>query len=56
MTKDENPLIVAASNDRTPAPRYVYDVKADKLTKLAEINPHRRGRYGRGEANQLYGA
>jgi len=39
MTKDENLLIVAASNDRTPGTRYVYDVKADKLTKLAEINP-----------------
>ena len=30
---------MAASNDRTPGTRYVYDVKADKLTKLAEINP-----------------
>ncbi len=39
MTKDENLLIVAASNDRTPGTRYVYDVKADKLTRLAEINP-----------------
>ncbi len=39
MTRDENLMIVAASNDRTPGTRYVYDAKADKLTKLAEINP-----------------
>ena len=38
-TKDEQMLIVAAINDRTPGARYLYDVKADKLTKLAEINP-----------------
>jgi dipeptidyl aminopeptidase/acylaminoacyl peptidase len=38
-TKDEQTLIVAAINDRTPGARYVYDVKADKLTKLADINP-----------------
>lgn len=39
MTKDEQVMIVAASNDRTSGARYVYDVKADKLTKLADINP-----------------
>ncbi len=38
-TKDEQVLIVAAYNDRTPGARYMYDVKADKLTKLADINP-----------------
>ena len=38
-TKDEQTMIVAAYNDRTPGVRYVYDVKADKLTKLADINP-----------------
>ena len=39
MTKDEQMMIVAAVSDRTPGARYVYDVKADKLTKLADINP-----------------
>ena len=39
MTKDEQVMIVAAVSDRTPGARYVYDVKADKLTKLADINP-----------------
>jgi len=38
-TKDEQSFIVASFNDRTPGTRYLYDVKADKLTKLAEINP-----------------
>ena len=37
-TKNEQVLIVAAYNDRTPGTRYLYDVKADKLTKLADIN------------------
>lgn len=39
-TRDEQMLIVAALNDRTPGTRYLYDVKADKLTKLADINPN----------------
>jgi len=39
MTKDEQTMIVAAVSDRTPGARYVYDVKTDKLTKLADINP-----------------
>lgn len=39
MTKDEQRMIVAASNDRTPGVRYVYDVKTNKLAKLGEINP-----------------
>ena len=38
-TKDEQSFIVASYSDRTPGTRYLYDVKADKLTKLAEINP-----------------
>ena len=37
-TKDEQSFIVASYSDRTPGARYLYDVKADKLTKLAEIN------------------
>lgn len=39
MTKDEQTLIVAAANDRTPGARYLYQVKSGALTKLAEINP-----------------
>jgi dipeptidyl aminopeptidase/acylaminoacyl peptidase len=39
MTKDEQKMIVAASNDRTPGSRYLYDVKTNKLTKLGDINP-----------------
>jgi dipeptidyl aminopeptidase/acylaminoacyl peptidase len=37
-TKDEQRMIVAASNDRTPGTRYVYDVKTNKLAKLGDIN------------------
>jgi dipeptidyl aminopeptidase/acylaminoacyl peptidase len=39
MTKDEQKMIVAASNDRTPGARYLYDAKTNKLTKLGDINP-----------------
>jgi dipeptidyl aminopeptidase/acylaminoacyl peptidase len=39
MTDDEDRLIVAAYNDRTPGTRYLYDVKTDKLAKLGEIAP-----------------
>lgn len=39
QTKDEQRMIVAASNDRTPGVRYVYDVRTNKLAKLGEINP-----------------
>ena len=39
MTDDEDRMIVAAYNDRTPGTRYLYDVAADKLTKLGEIAP-----------------
>jgi len=39
MTDDEDRLIVAAYNDRTPGTRYLYDARADKLTKLGEIAP-----------------
>jgi dipeptidyl aminopeptidase/acylaminoacyl peptidase len=38
-TKDERLWIVAASSDRTPGTRYLYDAKADALTKLGDINP-----------------
>jgi len=38
-TRAEDKFIVAAYNDRTPGTRYVYDVKTDKLSKLADINP-----------------
>ncbi len=37
-TKDEQTLIVAASSDRTPGARYLYDVKSNSLKKLADIN------------------
>lgn len=37
--KPEDKYIVAASNDRTPGARYIYDVKQDTLTKLGDINP-----------------
>jgi dipeptidyl aminopeptidase/acylaminoacyl peptidase len=39
VTKAEDKFIVAASNDRTPGARYIYDAKADSLTKLGDINP-----------------
>jgi dipeptidyl aminopeptidase/acylaminoacyl peptidase len=39
QTRDEDKFIVAATNDRTPGARYVYDAKSDTLAKLAEINP-----------------
>ncbi len=35
----EDKYIVAAFNDRTPGARYIYDVKADTLSKLGDINP-----------------
>ena len=37
--KAEDKFIVAASNDRTPGARYIYDAKAKTLAKLGEINP-----------------
>lgn len=37
--KPEDKFIVAASNDRTPGARYIYDAKADTLAKLGDINP-----------------
>ncbi|HTS85635.1 MAG TPA: S9 family peptidase [Usitatibacter sp.] len=37
-TKPEDKFIVAAGNDRTPGARYIYDAKADTLTKLGDIN------------------
>ncbi len=39
QTRAEDKFIVAASNDKTPGARYVYDAKADTLAKLADINP-----------------
>jgi dipeptidyl aminopeptidase/acylaminoacyl peptidase len=39
LTKAEDKFIVAAANDRTPGTRYIYDLKADSLSVLAEINP-----------------
>ena len=39
VSKDEDKFIVAASNDRTEGARYLYDAKADTLSKLAVINP-----------------
>jgi dipeptidyl aminopeptidase/acylaminoacyl peptidase len=38
-TRDEDKFIVAGSSDRTQGARYLYDAKADVLTKLAEISP-----------------
>ena len=38
-TKAEDKFIVAASNDRTPGTRFIYDARADTLSVLAEINP-----------------
>ncbi len=36
--KAEDKFIVAASNDRTPGARYIYDAKAGTLVKLGDIN------------------
>lgn len=38
-TKDERLWVVAASSDRTPGTRYLYDAKTNTLAKLGEINP-----------------
>jgi dipeptidyl aminopeptidase/acylaminoacyl peptidase len=37
--KAETRFLVAATSDRTPGARYLYDDKTGKLVKLAEINP-----------------
>ncbi len=39
VTRDESRMIVAAGNDRTAGARYLYDRKADKLTKLGDVTP-----------------
>ena len=39
QTLDESKFIVAASNDRTEGARYLYDARADTMTRLAVINP-----------------
>jgi dipeptidyl aminopeptidase/acylaminoacyl peptidase len=36
---DENQLIIAATSDRTPGSRYLFNVKSGELTKLAEVAP-----------------
>ncbi|HSI49642.1 MAG TPA: S9 family peptidase [Ideonella sp.] len=38
-TLAEDKFVVAAASDRTPGTRYLYDAKADTLSKLADINP-----------------
>ena len=38
-TDDEDRMIVAAFNDRTPGTRYLYDVRSERLTKLGDIAP-----------------
>ncbi|MYZ45109.1 S9 family peptidase [Achromobacter sp. KS-M25] len=38
-TRNEDKFVVAAYNDRTAGARYIYDLKTDALTKLADINP-----------------
>lgn len=35
----EDKFIVAASNDRTEGARYIYDARADSVSKLGDINP-----------------
>ena len=37
--KAEDKFVVAASNDRTPGARYIYDARADTLSMLGDINP-----------------
>ena len=37
--KAEDMKIVYAGNDRTRGTYYLYDVKADKLTKIADLAP-----------------
>ena len=38
-SRNEDKFIVAATTDRTPGSRYLYEVSAGTLTKLADINP-----------------
>ena len=38
-TYAEDKFIVAASNDRTPGTRYIFDARSNSLSKLADINP-----------------
>jgi dipeptidyl aminopeptidase/acylaminoacyl peptidase len=39
LTDDESRMIVAATSDRTPGARYLYDRKTDRLTKLGDVMP-----------------
>jgi len=36
---DENQFIVAATSDRTPGARYLFDARTNALTKLADVAP-----------------
>jgi dipeptidyl aminopeptidase/acylaminoacyl peptidase len=37
-TLDEDKYVVAATNDRTPGARWLYDARTDTITKLGDIN------------------
>ena len=39
MNDDEDRMVIAAYNDRTPGTRYLYDVGSDRLTRLGQIAP-----------------
>jgi dipeptidyl aminopeptidase/acylaminoacyl peptidase len=36
---DENQFIIAATSDRTPGSRYLFNMKSGQLTKLADVRP-----------------
>jgi dipeptidyl aminopeptidase/acylaminoacyl peptidase len=36
---DENQFVIAATSDRTPGSRYLFNAKTDELKKLAEVAP-----------------
>ena len=56
-TDDETRMIVAATNDRTQGTRYLYDRKADRLTKLGDIDAVAAGSQDGGdEAHLLHDA
>lgn len=44
-SKNEDKYIVRTMSDRTPGAYYLYDVPADKLTKLADIKPWLKEEY-----------
>jgi dipeptidyl aminopeptidase/acylaminoacyl peptidase len=39
INRDENKIIIQAYSDRNPGVYYLYDVKKDVLTKIAEVKP-----------------